>query len=37
MKKNVKNYVKKAFKGYFNNMNYMYKPCLEAGVNPFTF
>jgi len=35
MKKNVKNYVKKAVKSYLNNMYSLYKPCFECGVNPF--
>lgn len=34
MKKNVKNFVKKAFMGYCTNMYKLYKPCYDAGVNP---
>ncbi len=35
MTKHVRKYVKKAFKSYCNNMYSLYKPCYEAGVNPF--
>lgn len=34
MKKNVKNYVKKAVKSYMTNMYSVYKPCFEMGINP---
>lgn len=35
MKKNVRSYVKKAFKNYCNTMYSIYKPCYESGINPF--
>lgn len=31
----VKNFVRKCVKGYVNGLVDIYKPCLEAGVNPF--
>ena len=31
----VKNFVKKCVRGYINGLVTVYKPCLEAGVNPF--
>jgi hypothetical protein len=33
--KKVKNAVKKAFATYCNYMYQAYKPCIDAGVNPF--
>lgn len=35
MAKKVKSFVKKCIKGYINGLAIVYKPCLEAGVNPF--
>ena len=35
MAKRVKSFVKKCIKGYVNGLASAYKPCLEAGVNPF--
>ena len=35
MVKKVKNLVRKCIKGYVNGLANAYKPCLEAGVNPF--
>lgn len=34
MKANVKNFIKKAIKSYFNNMSSMYQICATYGVNP---
>ena len=36
MAKRVKSFVKKCIKSYVNGLAIVYKPCLEAGVNPFT-
>lgn len=33
--KTIKKFVKKAFTAYCNNMYQAYKPCIDAGVNPF--
>lgn len=35
MAKRVKSFVKKCIKSYVNGLAIVYKPCLEAGVNPF--
>lgn len=35
MKKQVRSFVKKAFKSYCTNMAKFYKPFIESGVNPF--
>lgn len=31
----MKNLIKKAFIKYCNNMYNLYKPCYDAGINPF--
>lgn len=33
--KTIKIFIKKAVKAYFKNMYEIYKPCYEAGINPF--
>lgn len=33
--KKIKNFTKRAIKWYFTNMYEVYKPCYEAGINPF--
>lgn len=35
MTKKVKNLLKRAIRAYSKSMIEFYKPCLEAGVNPF--
>ena len=33
--KKVKNFMKLICRAYFRNMMQMYKPCIDAGVNPW--
>ncbi|GEM_PF-4289467 len=35
MRKQVKSFVKKAFKDYCTTMYKVYKPCYDSGINPF--